>query len=80
MVAVFQWDPIFLSNGPVTGYKFYIGDSDGISIQGASNATYNAELNIRNDTLINASVVTINSAGEGVLTARVFSLNGRVNN
>lgn len=76
-VAIFQWDPIYFSNGPVTGYKFYIGDSDGVSIQSASNITYAAELSIRNDIQISVRVVAVNSAGESVPTVLVISLNGK---
>ena len=64
-------------NGPVTGYKFYIGNSDGVSIQGASNITYAAELSIRNDIQISVRVVAVNSAGESAPTVLVISLNGQ---
>ena len=78
-VAIFQWDPIFFSNGPITGYKFYIGDNDGISIQGTSNTTYNAELNITSNIQVSVSVAAVNSAGESVPAAEVISLNGKMN-
>lgn len=75
--GVFQWDPVYFSNGPVTGYRFYIGDVDGIFLQGSSNTTI--EINVRSDVeTINASAVAINSAGEGIPTNQVIHLNGRV--
>ena len=77
-LAVFQWDPIYYSNGPVTGYKFYIGDSDGMPVQGASNTTF--EVSVRRDVEINVRVVAINSAGEGTPTVRIISLNGNACN
>ena len=77
-MAVFQWDPVNFSNGPVTGYRLYIGDSDGISVQGASNTTL--EVSVRRNVEIRVRVVAINSAGEGTPAVRDFSLNGKVNN
>ena len=75
-LAVFQWDPVYVSNAPITGYKLYIGDSDGIYVQGASNTTL--EVNVRKDVEIRVELVAINSAGEGTPTVRVISLNGKV--
>lgn len=77
-MAVFQWDPVYFSNGPITGYRLYIGDSDGTYAQGASNTTL--EVSVRRDTEISVGVVAINSADESSPTVRVFSLNSKVNN
>ena len=76
--AVFRWDPVYFSNGPVTGYRIYTGDDDSVIIQGASNA--NTTLALNGGTEITVSVVAINSAGESVPTTRMISLNGKFDN
>ena len=67
-----------MSNGPITGYRLYIGDSDGIYAQGGSNTTL--KVSVRRDTEISVGVVAINSAGESSPIVQVFSLNSKVNN
>ena len=74
-LAAFQWDPVLYSNGPVTGYKVYIEDSDGIFVQGAYNTSL--EVNVRRDVSIQVRVVAVNYAGESrVANVQVIPLNG----
>jgi len=65
---------VLFSNGPVTGYRVYIGDSHGIFLQGAYNTSL--EVNVRRS-VSKVRVVAINYVGESrVSTVRNISLNG----
>ena len=77
-LAVFQWSSVYYSNGPITGYKLYIGDADPYQLQGASNNT--AEVNIGNNLSLSVRVAVVNSAGEGPQIVRNIIIDGNVPN
>lgn len=77
-LAVIQWNPVYYSNGPVTGYRLFYNEANGISVQGPTNTML--EVNVTSDVELFVKVAAVNSAGEGIPTAQAFSLNGKTVN
>ena len=73
-LAVIQWSSVYYSNGPITGYKVYIGDTDSYQLQGANNNT--AEVNIGDNSPVIVRVAAVSSVGEGPQVFRVISIDG----
>ena len=77
-LAVFQWNVVYYSNGPIIGYKLYTDDTDPDQLQGATNNI--AEVNIGNNSPLTVRVTAVNSAGEGPQTVQSISIDGKDSN